>query len=100
MTRSDVLGYILPIFGVQWHYNELVGTYKKLEDLGYKIVYLTARTMSDYKTTKEYLATVKHKDDLLPKGPLFLHPRSFFLSLKSDIVNKNADVTCSVYLDL
>jgi phosphatidate phosphatase PAH1 len=87
-----VLGYVLPAMGFTWHYHDLISIYNKLVKQGYTIIYLTARSFSEYGYTRRYLDTVKHDTLLLPRGPLLMYPKSFMSVMRSEIVAKTADV--------
>ena len=87
-----MLGYILPAFGLNWHYHDLVTIYTKIESKGYKMIYLTARSFSEMKSTRNYIESVRNGDDKLPPGPILMYPKSFMSVLKTDIVTKTADV--------
>lgn len=87
-----MLGYILPAFGLNWHYHDLLSIYCKIESRGYKIIYLTARSFSEMKGTRTYIESVQHGEYKLPKGPIFMYPKSFMSVLKTDIITKTADV--------
>jgi phosphatidate phosphatase LPIN len=87
-----VLGYILPALGIDWHYHSLVNIYKKLEQRGFKIVYLTARSFGEFRNTRTYLDGVVSGADRLPRGPILLSPQSFVGTLRTDIVTKTSDV--------
>jgi phosphatidate phosphatase LPIN len=55
ITRSDVLGHVLPYFGKDWSHKGVVKLFNKISEHGYKIVYLTARSISQSDQTKNYL---------------------------------------------
>lgn len=55
-------------------------------------MYLTARSFSEMKSTRNYIEGVKHGEYKLPKGPILMYPKSFMSVLKTDIVTKTADV--------
>lgn len=77
---------------MNWHYHDLINIYKKLSDRGYLFIYLTSRTFSEYKSTRTYIEGVVHGKERLPKGPIFMYPKTFFTVLRTDMVMKNADV--------
>lgn len=56
------------------------------------MVYLTARSFSEMKATRSYVEGIKHGDYKLPKGPIFMYPKSFMSVLKTDIITKTSDV--------
>ena len=47
VTKSDVMGQILPPLGVtDWSQQHIVDLYQKIADNGYKFLYLSARAIS------------------------------------------------------
>ena len=86
------MGYFLPSLGINWHFENLVPLYNKLEELGYKIIYLTARSMTEIESTRKYLLNVKEDEKHLPLGGLLMYPKSLLLTYKSDLITKNSDV--------
>lgn len=87
-----MLGVFLPALGMTWHHHDLVNIYNKLARLGYSFVYLTARSFSEHGSTRSYLDGVVHKTDYLPRGPILMSPKSYFSTLRIDMVMKSADV--------
>uniref|UniRef100_A0A915J1E4 phosphatidate phosphatase n=1 Tax=Romanomermis culicivorax TaxID=13658 RepID=A0A915J1E4_ROMCU len=81
ITKSDVLGHILPIVGWQWEHLNVVELYGKIMDNGYKFIYLTARAIGQSHQTKDYLRSIKQNNKNLPEGPLLLSPTSLFMAL-------------------
>jgi hypothetical protein len=59
ITRSDVLGHILPRVGYEWAHNGVASLYSRIVANGYSIMYLTARGIGMATTTREYLASVQ-----------------------------------------
>lgn len=113
ITKSDILGYVLPIFGFKWHFNELIRIYRQLNLKGYEFVFLTARSFREYNDTRKYLDELysqKSQDSgnksttsqagleeesstcFLPDGPLFMSPRGFIPSLNAELLHKSADI--------
>lgn len=45
ITRSDVLGHVLPRVGKDWSQPNTVELYKSIQANGYKMLYLTARAI-------------------------------------------------------
>ena len=82
----------MPAIGINWHYHDLVSIFKKIKERGYNLVYLTARTFSDYSGTRKYIEELGHKDHKLPRGPILMYPKSFINVLRTDLVTKTADV--------
>jgi phosphatidate phosphatase LPIN len=55
ITRSDVLGQIMPIIGKDWSHDGVTELFTNIEKNGYKILYLTARAICQATATKNYL---------------------------------------------
>jgi phosphatidate phosphatase LPIN len=55
ITRSDVLGLIMPLIGKDWSHEGITQLYSKISENGYKILYLTARALCQSSYTKNYL---------------------------------------------
>lgn len=92
ITKSDFLGYILPAFGIDYHFSGVVDLYTNLKKRGYEIVYLTARSIGEYGLTKRYLKRVKENKLIIPDGPLLMYPKNFMGQLKNDLITKKSDV--------
>merc|ERR1712241_1206769 len=52
ITKSDVLGHILPVIGKDWAHSGVADLYSKIDENGYKIMYLSARAIGQSSTTK------------------------------------------------
>lgn len=76
ITKSDVLGQILPILGRDWAQSGVTNLFTKIYDNGYKLIYLSARAIGQAGTTRDYLRSVKQGHLCLPDGPLLLSPTS------------------------
>ena len=59
ITKSDVLGHILPVIGKDWAQSGVAGLFTKIRNNGYHIMYLSARAIGQASVTKEYLQSVK-----------------------------------------
>lgn len=45
ITKSDVLGHILPIIGNDWAQSGVAQLFTQIQDNGYKMLYLSARAI-------------------------------------------------------
>jgi phosphatidate phosphatase LPIN len=91
ITKSDVLGHILPVIGQTWAQSGVADLFSKIKSNGYHIMYLTARAIGQASTTKGYLQTLKQGDLCLPDGPLFLNPDSLVRALKREVIDRNPE---------
>lgn len=90
ITKSDLLGMVLPIVSLDWSHADIVQLYTKLVKRGYTIIYLTARNTGLYQTTLDYLKSLTQNNLKLPEGPLVMNPASLMESFKQDIILKTA----------
>ena len=88
ITRSDVLGVILPRLGFNWNHEGVIELIDKMNNNGYKIVYLTARAIFQGDATHEFLNSLEKDGIKLPPGPIIMDPDGIFSSFKKGIVQK------------
>ena len=88
ITRSDVLGQVLPFLGRDWIHEGVIDLYTEITKRGYKILYLTARAIGQSTTTKNYLDSLIQEKKVLPPGPLFMSPDGIFTSLKREVFER------------
>jgi len=91
ITKSDVLGHILPVLGEDWSHSGVAELYTNIQKNGYQILYLTARAIGQSGTTRNFLDKVvqsaSHKSEItLPKGPVFMSPDRVFDSLMREVI--------------
>ena len=88
ITKSDILGQVLPFFGRDWSHPGVTALFRNLYNNGYKIVYLTARAIGQSAMTKNYLNNLIQNQKTLPPGPLFMSPDGVFTSLRREVIEK------------
>lgn len=88
VTKSDVLGVILPRLGIDWNHQDVIKIIDKMSFNGYKIMYLTARAIFQSDATHEFLGNLKQDDIQLPYGPIIMDPDGVFSSFKKGIIQK------------
>jgi len=88
ITKSDVLGHILPIVGQDWAQSGVAQLFTKIRNNGYHIMYLSARAIGQAAITKDYLASVKQGDVCLPDGPIFLNPESLIHAFRREVIDR------------
>jgi len=91
ITKSDVLGHIYPRVGVDWSHSGVSALHAAITANGYQMVYLTARGIGMASTTREYLASIKQGEDVLPQGPCLLSPSRLFESLTREVIRRNPE---------
>ncbi|RWS27072.1 Lipin-3-like protein [Leptotrombidium deliense] len=97
ITKSDVLGHILPILGKDWAQSGVANLFTKIRSNGYRLLYLSARAIGQAKTTREYLRSVRQGTVCLPDGPLLLSPTSLISAFHREVIEKKPEefkITC------
>lgn len=88
ITRSDVLGQVLPFLGRDWTHDGVIDLFTEITKRGYKMLYLTARAIGQSTMTKNYLDSLIQEKKALPPGPLFMSPDGLFTSFKREVIEK------------
>ena len=88
ITRSDVLGQVLPLLGRDWTHEGVTELFTKIQKQGYKIIYLTSRAIGQSTMTKKYLDSLIQEEKTLPPGPLIMSPDGLFTSLKREVIER------------
>lgn len=92
ITKSDVLGQLLPYVGNDWAQSGVATLYTKIYENGYKFLYLSARAIGQSRSTREYLKSVKQGKVYLPDGPLLLSPTSLLSAFHREVIEKKPEV--------
>jgi phosphatidate phosphatase LPIN len=82
ITKSDVLGHIIPAIGGIWAHTNIVDLYRRIQNNGYRIIYLSSRAIGQSYQTKRYLASVIQDSKKLPDGPVLLSPTSVLMAFR------------------
>ncbi|KAK4531590.1 hypothetical protein CCYA_CCYA08G2447 [Cyanidiococcus yangmingshanensis] len=89
ITRSDVLGQILPRVGKDWSHQGVASLYRAIARNGYKFLYLTSRAIGQASATRSYLTTLQQEGSLgLPDGPLLLSPDRVIESFAREVLRR------------
>ncbi|CAG2191472.1 LPIN [Mytilus edulis] len=91
ITKSDVLGQILPIIGKDWSQSGVAQLYTSINTNGYKFLYLSARAIGQSKVTKDLLKSIKQEVHVLPEGPLLLSPTSLVSAFHREVIEKKPE---------
>ncbi|XP_017772334.1 PREDICTED: phosphatidate phosphatase LPIN3 isoform X1 [Nicrophorus vespilloides] len=91
ITKSDVLGHILPIVGNDWSQTGVAQLFNKIKDNGYKLLYLSARAIGQARTTREYIKSIKQGDLYMPDGPILLNPTSLINAFHREVIEKKPE---------
>jgi phosphatidate phosphatase LPIN len=91
ITKSDVLGHILPMVGKDWAQIGVAQLFSKIEENGYKMLYLSARAIGQSRATREYLRSIRQGDVKLPDGPLLLNPTSLISAFHREVIERKPE---------
>jgi len=91
ITRSDVLGQIMPLVGKDWSQDGITSLYRHIVENGYRIIYLSARAIGQAGITRSYLQSIRQESHCLPNGPLLLSPSSLFLAFHREVIEKKPE---------
>ena len=88
VTRSDVIGQIGVYFGIDWTHKYIAKLYSHIVNNGYKMLYVTARTMYMQKSTKNSLSSINQDGFLMPVGPMMMNESGYVDAIKTEIIDK------------
>ncbi|EFA07054.2 phosphatidate phosphatase LPIN3 [Tribolium castaneum] len=91
ITKSDVLGHILPIVGKDWAQSGVAQLFNKIKGNGYKLLYLSARAIGQARITREYLRSIKQGNLTMPDGPILLNPTSLITAFHREVIEKKPE---------
>lgn len=88
ITRSDVLGHLLPAVGRDWSQVGVAGLYSQIERNGYRMLYLTARPIGQASQTRAFLHSVTQGSAKLPNGPVLMSPNRLVESFTREVIRR------------
>lgn len=89
ITKSDVLGHILPRFGKDWSHGGVTELYTNIKNNGYEFLYLTSRAIGMADSTRAYLQTLQQDANYrLPDGPCIMSPDRLMISFKREVIDR------------
>ncbi|VDM42122.1 unnamed protein product [Toxocara canis] len=91
ITKSDVLGHVIPAIGGQWAHAGVAELYTRIAQNGYKMVYLSSRAIGQSYYTKKYLQSVAQDTRVLPDGPLLLSPTSVLMAFRREVIDRKPE---------
>uniref|UniRef100_A0A0N5AHA1 LNS2 domain-containing protein n=1 Tax=Syphacia muris TaxID=451379 RepID=A0A0N5AHA1_9BILA len=91
ITKSDVLGHVIPAVGGQWAHAGVAELYTRIKENGYRMVYLSSRAVGQSYYTKRYLQSVAQDSMVLPDGPLLLSPTSVLVAFRREVIDRKPE---------
>jgi len=95
ITKSDVMGHCMPWVGNSWCHDGVARYFSDIEANGYRIMYLTSRSIGHAAITREYLFNEVGQDgqlgnlEFLPGGPVIMAPDSLFTAVNRELIQRN-----------
>ncbi|CAD6187034.1 unnamed protein product [Caenorhabditis auriculariae] len=91
ITKSDVLGHVIPAIGGTWAHAGVAELYSRIKNNGYKMVYLSSRAIGQSHTTKQYLKSIAQDSKQLPDGPVLLSPTSIITAFRREVIERRPE---------
>ncbi|CCW61086.1 unnamed protein product [Phytomonas sp. EM1] len=87
ITKSDFWGHLYQAFGKgrDWTHPGTCALFAKIAANGYRMVYLSARSVAQIEQTKRYLWSLEQEGVRLPLGPVLTAPLRFFTALTQEL---------------
>ncbi|GAB4852128.1 hypothetical protein Ancab_016318 [Ancistrocladus abbreviatus] len=88
ITKSDVLGQFMPLVGLDWSQTGVAHLFSAIKENGYQLLFLSARSISQAYTTRQFLFNLKQDGKALPEGPVVISPDGLFPSLYREVIRR------------
>lgn len=88
ITRSDLLGQVMPLVGMDWSQTGVAHLFTAIKENGYQLLFLSARSISQSYITRQFLLNIKQDGKALPEGPVVISPDGLFPSLFREVVRR------------
>eukprot|EP01116_Phalansterium_solitarium_P017879 TRINITY_DN4531_c1_g1_i2.p1 TRINITY_DN4531_c1_g1~~TRINITY_DN4531_c1_g1_i2.p1 ORF type:complete len:1074 (+),score=252.81 TRINITY_DN4531_c1_g1_i2:348-3569(+) len=91
ITRSDVLGQIMPVLGRDWSHAGIAELYSNVTANGYHVLYLTSRAIGQADLTRGYIASLNQSNQRLPEGPVFMSPNRLLTAFNREVIQRRPE---------
>ncbi|CAM0955165.1 unnamed protein product [Alopecurus aequalis] len=88
ITRSDVLGQVMPLVGRDWSQLGVARLFSAIKENGYQLIFLSARAIVQAYLTKSFLFNLKQDGKVMPNGPVVISPDGLFPSLYREVIRR------------
>ncbi|EPY52591.1 lipin Ned1 [Schizosaccharomyces cryophilus OY26] len=92
ITKSDALGHMFTLIGKDWTHAGVAKLYTDITNNGYKIMYLTSRSVGQADSTRHYLRNIEQNGVSLPEGPVILSPDRTMAALHREVILRKPEV--------
>ncbi len=86
ITRSDTKGHILTRLGADYCHRGIIAMFNQLSNKGYKILYLTARPITLFQRTRDYIGRIQEDSCKLPPGPVITAPNKTWNAFAREMI--------------
>ncbi|KXZ55895.1 hypothetical protein GPECTOR_2g1446 [Gonium pectorale] len=101
ITRSDVLGHLLPAMGLDWSHPGIAELLSNISSNNYQIMYLSSRSISQANITRDFINTLVQGQHRMPLGPVIISPHGLLPSLYREmILRRPHDFKIETLLDI
>ena len=88
ITRSDILGHVMPLVGRDWSHVGVTQLYSDIHRNGYQLLYLTSRAIGQANITRGYIHSLRQGESSLPFGPVIMSPDRLLHSFKREVIHR------------
>ena len=92
VTKSDVLGQVLPSIGKDWTHPGLAKLYQTISQQNIQIIYMSSRPIGEANYTRNYLKGIEQDGVKLPAGPLITCPSTLFPAISMELIKKEPHI--------
>jgi phosphatidate phosphatase LPIN len=91
ITKSDKRGMLMAQLGYDYTHIGVSKLYNRLTDHGYKMIYLTARSIEQHSLTKLYIESINQENMKMPPGPVITTPNKLWNALAREVIIKRPE---------
>ena len=92
VTKSDVLGQVLPSIGKDWTHPGLARLYQTISNQNIQFIYMSSRPIGEANYTRNYLKGIEQDGIKIPSGPLITCPSTLFPAISMELIKKEPHI--------
>ena len=92
VTKSDVLGQVLPSIGKDWTHPGLARLYQTISQQNINFIYMSSRPIGEANYTRNYLRGIEQDGIKIPSGPLITCPRTLFPAISMELIKREPHI--------
>lgn len=86
ITKSDILGHVLPAIGMDWSHAGITRLFSNIRTNGYMMMYLSSRSISQANITRDFIHKLVQGGTQMPVGPVIISPHGLLPSLYREMI--------------